>query len=101
MVIKKRYHDGIGNPPPPMDESWWEAVLAEEVSQSAPTAARNTRPANHTSNIHSSNNNDFQDGESDAATLDWQKALELYEQDQVIQMQATGCIRGGLLVSTE
>ena len=101
MVIKKRYHEGIGNPPPPMDESWWEAVLAEEGSHSAATASRNARPANHTSNMHNSNNEDFQDGESEAATLDWQKALELYEQDQVVRMQVTGCNRGGLLVSGE
>jgi len=101
MVIKKRYHEGIGNPPPPMDESWWEAVLAEEGSHSAATASRNARPANHTSNMHSSNSEDFQDGESEAATLDWQKALELYEQDQVVRMQVTGCNRGGLLVSGE
>jgi small subunit ribosomal protein S1 len=101
MVIKKRYHEGIGNPPPPMEESWWEAVLAEEGSHSNATGSRNARPANHTPNMHSSNGEDFQDGESEAATLDWQKALELYEQDQVVRMQVTGCNRGGLLVSGE
>jgi len=31
--------------------------------------------------------------------LDWQKATLLYEQDQVVQLQVTGCNRGGLLVT--
>jgi len=99
MVIKKRYHDGQGTPPPPMDESWWEAVLAEEVAQSSPATPRAARPTAHTANTHVSNSQEFPEGEPEAATLDWQKATELYEQDQVVHMLVTGCNRGGLLVN--
>jgi small subunit ribosomal protein S1 len=99
MVIKKHYHDGQGVPPPPMDESWWEAVLAEEVAQSAPAMPRTARPAAHAANTHVSNSEELPEGEPEAATLDWQKATELYEQDQVVRMRVTGCNRGGLLVN--
>jgi small subunit ribosomal protein S1 len=34
-------------------------------------------------------------------TLDWRRAVELYEQDQVVRMTVTGCNRGGLLVHGE
>lgn len=99
MVIKKRYHDGQGTPPPPMDESWWEAVLAEEVAHSTPATPRAARPTAHTANTHVSNSEELPEGEPEAATLDWQKATELYEQDQVVHMLVTGCNRGGLLVN--
>ena len=36
---------------------------------------------------------------SEEETLNWQHAIELYEQDQVLLMEVTGCNRGGLLVS--
>ncbi len=102
MVIKKRYHDGQGSPPPPMDESWWEAVLAEEVAQSATATSRGARLTAHTAaNTQFSNIEDATEGEPEIATLDWQKATELYEQDQVVSLHVTGCNRGGLLVNGE
>jgi small subunit ribosomal protein S1 len=101
MVIKKRYHDEQGDPPPPMDETWWEAVLAEEVAQSTPTTSRSARPAAHPANTQVSNIEELPDGELEIAPLDWQKATELYEQDQVVSLRVTGCNRGGLLVNGE
>lgn len=98
MVIKKRYHDGQGGPPPPMEESWWEAVLAEEQAQSVPVTPRTARPVTHTSNAHVSNIEELLEEQPETATLNWQKATEIYEQDQVVQLRVTGCNRGGLLV---
>ena len=77
-----------------MDESWWEAVLAEEKTQrEAPKSARSTAHPNN-----------WENGQGDlpeASALNWHRALELYEQDQVIEMTVTGCNRGGLLVYGE
>jgi small subunit ribosomal protein S1 len=102
MVIKKRYHEGQGSPPPPMDESWWEAVLAEEVAQSAPGTSRGSRPpVRTTTNTQVSIIEDSPEGEPETAALDWQKATALYEQDQVVSLRVTGCNRGGLLVNGE
>lgn len=90
---KRRYTEDADGPPPAMDESWWEAVLAEEESQGAPRPGRNNRhvqPVEHTDAIHMDLNG--------SNNLDWRRAIELYEQDQVINMTVTGCNRGGLLV---
>jgi len=38
---------------------------------------------------------------SDLSMLDWQKATELYDQDQVVDLVVSGCNRGGLLVHGE
>jgi small subunit ribosomal protein S1 len=98
MVIKRRYHDGQDGPPPPMDESWWEAVLAEEAAQSALNSSRVARSNTHMSSAPASNMDETQGETPEAAMLDWQKATLLYEQDQVVHLQVTGCNRGGLLV---
>jgi small subunit ribosomal protein S1 len=96
MVTKRRFQDELDGPPP-MDESWWEAVLSEEETQSAP---RSTRPTRHAPVAEAREPFSHLDMNG-AATLDWRRALELYEQDQVIEMTVTGCNRGGLLVQGE
>lgn len=93
MVNNKRRYTDDADGPPRMDESWWEAVLAEEESQAAPRSVRTNRhvqPIEHSEAIHMDMNG--------ASNLDWRRAIELYEQDQVINMTVTGCNRGGLLV---
>ena len=40
MVNNKRRYTDDADGPPRMDESWWEAVLAEEESQAAPRSVR-------------------------------------------------------------
>jgi small subunit ribosomal protein S1 len=105
MVTKRRYNDEQDGPPA-MDESWWEAVLTEEEAQgfSQPRPARNNRHVmlgEHT-DIPSNLNMNGQNYEMNLSNgLDWRRAMELYEQDQVVQLSVTGCNRGGLLVSGE
>jgi len=96
MVSKRRYHEDIGEPPPPMNESWWEAVLAEDEAQSISRPARNTRltgMANHSESAIAET--------IETAMLDWRTAFEIFEQDQVISLTVTGSNRGGLLVHGE
>ncbi len=105
MVNKRRYIDEK-NGPPAMDDSWWEAVLAEEENHNAmparparpnrrpPLGERAAIPANTTAPVMTMEMNL-------GSGLDWPHAMELYEQDQVIQLIVTGCNRGGLLVSSD
>jgi len=77
-----------------MDESWWESVLAEEKAhREAPKSARSAH--------HPSNWENGQGDPTEVIALNWHRALELYEQDQVVEMTVTGCNRGGLLVNGE
>lgn len=81
--------------PPPMDEAWWAALLAEDEDNQSDSSSRNTEFSNtqsRSSNHHEEINQD---------TLDWDRATEVYEQDQVIHLDVTGCNRGGLLVEGE
>ncbi len=93
MVNRQRYRYNQ-ELPPPMDESWWEAVLAEEEAHSTSAPAKNTRPeAVETSPPEGAFHPELE--------VDWPKASQLFEQDQVVDQQVTGCNRGGLLVSGE
>lgn len=96
MVTKRRIIDDTVGPPPPMDESWWESVLAEEIAHPVVRPVKNTRYAAQSEMVET-NHNEL----SDLVALDWKKATELYDQDQVIELAVSGCNRGGLLVHGE
>lgn len=95
MVSRSNYHQDRGEPPPPMDESWWEAVLAQEDEAAGALSSRSMRILTPGANWEDYRMDQLSEGD----LLDWEKAIELYEQDQVIQMIVTGCNRGGLLVT--
>jgi small subunit ribosomal protein S1 len=79
-----------------MDESWWEAVLTEEQAVAGSSTMRPLRSAPSGALWEEPR------GESSIArNLDWQQAIDLYEQDQVVRMVVTNFNRGGLLVSGE
>ena len=94
MVNKQLYKVSgeLKEGPPPMDESWWEAVLAEEKQgvQGSPPPTQNTaKYKNSTIN------------RNDTVAVDWKIATELFEQDKASSLQVDGYNRGGLLVSGE
>jgi len=94
MVDRCRIHDESSEPPLPMDESWWESVLAEGETQFIPTGGKINHQRNHEiywEESHSIAN--------DLIYLDWQQAADVYEQDKVVKLFVTGCNRGGLLVN--
>lgn len=66
---------------PVYDDGWWASVLAEEETRasSAPVASQKNE-------------------EPEKASLDWEKAVQLYRQDEIIELNVTGNNRGGLLV---
>jgi small subunit ribosomal protein S1 len=78
-------HNQYIEPEPPFQEDgWWASVLAEEES-------RNTCPPVKTSKLE----------EAGKPSLDWECALLLFHQDEIVPMQVTGYNRGGLLVEAE
>ncbi|MBN1145895.1 MAG: 30S ribosomal protein S1 [Anaerolineales bacterium] len=91
MVNGRRYQ-AEHNGPPPMEEAWWQAVLAEDEAQYTLNSAKNSCHEESTSHAEKAE-------VEEALILDWRKAIELYEQDQVVDLQVSGCNRGGLLVS--
>jgi small subunit ribosomal protein S1 len=93
MVSKPNYREFEGAPPP-LDESWWEAVLAEEEA-SRIASSKSTNPAGQGSRSFG------RSASSDSASMDWNKALEFYEQDLSVCLLVTGFNRGGLLVTGE
>ncbi|MBP1703413.1 MAG: rpsA [Chloroflexi bacterium] len=91
MVNKVRLSELQKDEPPVLDESWWEAVLAEEerfapcTGKSQPAGQPNSRPASGRA-------------AGEQVAIDWKIAGELYEQDKIISLQVIGYNRGGLLV---
>ena len=66
---------------PLYDEGWWASLLAEEEHRPGPVAARLSRV------------------EERAKTFaDWEQAMVLYRQDQIVALTVTDYNRGGLLV---
>ncbi len=80
---------------PPLDESWWEAVLAEEEELQRPSSS--SRPASSAGSARTARPAALRT----EAMLNWRKASELYQQDQTICLQVNGFNRGGLLVAGE
>ncbi len=91
MVGKKYTYNGK-NMPPPMNESWWEAVLAEDEAQHNQSNTKHISHGGGERKFSELDNEEFEE------SLDWEEAKLLYEQDQVISLMVTGCNRGGLLV---
>jgi small subunit ribosomal protein S1 len=90
-AFKERDTNGA---PPPRDESWWEAVLAEEEAHAAVNLGRRPTPP-AVANKPAARNH------SEPAQIDWELARDLFEQDEVVCLQVTGYNRGGLLVGGE
>lgn len=66
---------------PQVDEGWWASVLADEDAYQ-PAVKEMTRAPEQTS----------------LEAVDWQRAQELFEQDEIISLMVQGYNRGGLLV---
>jgi small subunit ribosomal protein S1 len=63
------------------DDGWWESVLAEEENRTSSSPVKNQRA-----------------DEPERVLPDWDKAVQLYREDEIIEMNVTGYNRGGLLV---
>jgi len=95
MVNKHSYKfaDEPREGPPPLDESWWEAVMAEDgAHKPSPPKSGATRPApnDKPTVAHTPEH---------PSPVDWDLALELYETDKIVTLEVNGHNRGGLLVN--
>jgi small subunit ribosomal protein S1 len=98
MVNKQPYKidNALAGGPPPLDESWWDAIMAEDDVHKPPPYRQATQRS-------APNGRGFaapQPSES-LVLMDWDLAIELYEMDRIITLQVCGYNRGGLLVSGE
>jgi small subunit ribosomal protein S1 len=90
LKVNKYNQTHYGEEPMPLDESWWTAVLAEEEEQGTSYSARvqssteNKPTANHSP--------------SRPSPVDWERAENIYSNDETINLQVFGYNRGGLLV---
>jgi len=69
--------------PPPIDESWWTAILSED-EKPAPRESKPSLPALNK--------------EPHPLNVDWERARQIYERDETVNLLVTGFNRGGLLV---
>jgi len=82
-MVNKSVSRTIQGGPPPIDESWWTAILSEEEK---PTP-RDTKPS--LSSLIK---------EPHPLNVDWDHARQIYERDETVSLIVTGYNRGGLLV---
>jgi len=82
-MVNKPVSRTIQGGPPPIDESWWTAILSEEEK---PTP-RDTKPSLPS-----------QIKEPHPLNVDWDHARQIYERDETVSLIVTGYNRGGLLV---
>ncbi|RCK73519.1 MAG: SSU ribosomal protein S1p [Anaerolineae bacterium] len=75
--------------PPPLDEGWWQAVLAEDsfIPDKASFAGEKPKATNPGTRSISQE------------SVNWELAKALYHEDRVVDLQVTGYNKGGLLVS--
>ncbi len=77
--------------PPPIEESWWQAILSEDIHSDA--RAIDPLLLENEMNPSQKNHPIPQDG------VDWNYAHSLLEEDQVIELIVSGYNKGGLLVN--
>jgi small subunit ribosomal protein S1 len=84
-MVNETTSPGKHGGPPPIDESWWSALLAEEEKSQSQHSNGPTPTLD-------------QDTDIQPISVDWSQAREIFEQDETIDLQVSGFNRGGLLV---
>ena len=96
MVNRKQQHQT----PPSMDEAWWAALLAEEekhIPVVHSSQALKESPAERQGNAE----RQAGAGRTLVKAIDWPQALNLFENDETLNLPVNGYNRGGLLVGGE
>ncbi len=84
---------------PPMDESWWEAVMAEDEAKNAAILSRKSAQAGNGAGVANPQRANHKRTPPELPAVDWSKAIDIYECDQLVTLQVTSYNRGGLLVA--
>jgi small subunit ribosomal protein S1 len=85
MAMDEGSQEDKGDRPPPMDESWWAAVMQDERSYDS--SERQQMPDHVVDRI-----------DSPGDPEDWSWAKQLFEDDDTVELPVIGFNRGGLLV---
>ncbi len=97
-MVNNKHNINKSGGPPPIDDSWWMAILEDVETRLTPkTQANKSEP-------HPKIKKVSQVGsitQSEVIDPDWEQAKELYQRDQVIEMDVTGHNRGGILVASD
>lgn len=83
-MLSKRFISNTGDQASEIDEGWWASVLADEEAFAAPQkplASKQTA--------------------ANLVTVDWKRVQNLFEKDEVVQLQVYGYNRGGVLVQED
>lgn len=101
MLSEERHvYDGpstaeeYGDGPPPLDPSWWEAVLTEAENGELPPESAD----DNSNQLPGENPFTDQPTKKHPNEINWESVQELFEQDQLVELVVTGFNRGGLLV---
>jgi small subunit ribosomal protein S1 len=84
-MFSKRRTPVTGEELPPPDEGWWASVLADEEVQPASQKDAGGKIA----------------GQQFMMLVDWDRAQDVYDQDEIVTLAVLGYNRGGLLVGGE
>jgi small subunit ribosomal protein S1 len=76
------------------DEGWWESVLAEEERITAPVPEKQ-------STAKTAEKAQGEESAPEPEPPDWDYAMSIYKQDQIVALTVSGYNRGGLLVEGE
>ncbi len=71
--------------PPPLDESWWAALLEDEEKSWALV----TNDSSYAAELKK---------DTRTVSIDWDYAKKIYAKDDLVELRVTGYNRGGLLV---
>jgi small subunit ribosomal protein S1 len=106
-MVTKTFSTEPQGGPPPLDESWWTALLAEEEKPHQPhrsekshkthgRASTSKRPKSSSKSTGSLPVKSKK--ETHLPQIDWEKTCRIYRDDESIDLKVTGFNRGGLLV---
>jgi small subunit ribosomal protein S1 len=99
-MVNNEYDNNDVGGPPPIDDSWWMAILEDVENRFKKPSKQKHQPKSQ----HQKKQTAVQEPSLDKgalADLDWERATELYNQDQVMTLKVTGYNRGGILVEGE
>jgi small subunit ribosomal protein S1 len=89
--------------PVPVDDGWWESVLAEELRHKSPVVARPLKACTERSRgVEKTTERIEKNPElQNKPSADWKYIQDLFHGDQIVSLNVTGFNRGGLLVEGE
>ena len=98
LMVKNNSVKNNSGGPQPVDDAWWMSVLEDVEDHFAPQQKPKSEPPAIKSEP-APVKVDEKEATTETIELDWEWAQELYEQDQVVDLEVTGFNRGGVLVS--